>query len=120
MRHLLTAPYSPTTTGKVERFHKTLRAGCLTGRVFAVKGATAEALYHFEKANRLRPGYGPHLYDYALMLTKVSRFDEAQQSAEAAIAANPDQAEAHAHPSSGPSSKIDVPSLAVPGKSVGH
>lgn len=24
--HLLTAPYSPTTTGKVERFHKTLRA----------------------------------------------------------------------------------------------
>jgi transposase InsO family protein len=27
VRHLLTAPYSPTTTGKVERFHKTLRAG---------------------------------------------------------------------------------------------
>ena len=26
VRHLLTAPYSPTTTGKVERFHKTLRA----------------------------------------------------------------------------------------------
>jgi transposase InsO family protein len=26
IRHLLTAPYSPTTTGKVERFHKTYRA----------------------------------------------------------------------------------------------
>ena len=25
IRHLLTAPHSPTTTGKVERFHKTLR-----------------------------------------------------------------------------------------------
>jgi transposase InsO family protein len=25
IRHLLTAPFSPTTTGKVERFHKTLR-----------------------------------------------------------------------------------------------
>ena len=25
IRHLLTAPYSPTTTGKVERFHRTLR-----------------------------------------------------------------------------------------------
>src|SRR4051812_27803785 len=25
IRHLLTAPYSPTTTGKVERFHKTMR-----------------------------------------------------------------------------------------------
>ena len=28
--HLLTAPYSPTTTGKVERFHKTLRREWLT------------------------------------------------------------------------------------------
>jgi len=26
IRHILTAPYSPTTTGKVERFHKTMRA----------------------------------------------------------------------------------------------
>lgn len=26
IRHLLTAPFSPTTTGKVERFHKTLRS----------------------------------------------------------------------------------------------
>jgi hypothetical protein len=30
VRHLLTAPYSPTTTGKVERFHRTLRAGFFT------------------------------------------------------------------------------------------
>jgi transposase InsO family protein len=29
IRHLLTAPYSPTTTGKVERFHKTLRSDFL-------------------------------------------------------------------------------------------
>jgi len=28
--HLLTAPYSPTTTGKVERLHKTIRAEFLT------------------------------------------------------------------------------------------
>jgi Integrase core domain len=28
-------PRSPTTTGKVERFHKTLKRGCLEGRVFA-------------------------------------------------------------------------------------
>jgi transposase InsO family protein len=26
VRHLLTAPYSPTTTGKIERLHKTMRA----------------------------------------------------------------------------------------------
>jgi hypothetical protein len=30
VRHLLTAPYSPTTTGKVERFHRTLRAEFFT------------------------------------------------------------------------------------------
>ena len=35
IRHLLTAPRSPTTTGKVERFHKTVRAELLAGRVFA-------------------------------------------------------------------------------------
>lgn len=30
IRHLLTAPYSPTTTGKIERLHKTIRAEFLT------------------------------------------------------------------------------------------
>jgi transposase InsO family protein len=30
IKHLLTAPYSPTTTGKVERLHKTIRAEFLT------------------------------------------------------------------------------------------
>lgn len=32
--HILTAPRSPTTTGKIERFHRSLRAEFLTGRVF--------------------------------------------------------------------------------------
>jgi Integrase core domain len=35
IKHLLTAPGSPTTTGKVERFHKTLRREFLDGKVFA-------------------------------------------------------------------------------------
>jgi transposase InsO family protein len=33
--HLLTAPRSPTTTGKIERWHKTLRREFLDGKVFA-------------------------------------------------------------------------------------
>ena len=33
--HRLTAPSSPTTTGKVERFHRTLREDFLGGRIFA-------------------------------------------------------------------------------------
>ena len=32
IRHLLTKPYSPTTTGKVERLHKTMRAEFFTAR----------------------------------------------------------------------------------------
>jgi len=35
IKHLLTAPRSPTTTGKVERWHKTLWAEFLTGKTFA-------------------------------------------------------------------------------------
>ncbi len=34
VKHRLTAPYSPTTTGKIERWHKTLRTEFLTGKVF--------------------------------------------------------------------------------------
>jgi hypothetical protein len=44
VRHLLTAPRSPTTTGKVERFHKTVRAELLTGRVFTSLEAAQAAL----------------------------------------------------------------------------
>jgi transposase InsO family protein len=32
--HRLTAPRSPTTTGKIERFHRTLRVEFLSGRIF--------------------------------------------------------------------------------------
>lgn len=34
IKHILTAPRSPTTTGKVERWHKTLRKEFLNGKVF--------------------------------------------------------------------------------------
>ncbi len=34
IRHILTAPYSPTTTGKIERLHKTMRKEFFSGRSF--------------------------------------------------------------------------------------
>jgi transposase InsO family protein len=43
IRHLLTAPRSPTTTGKIERFHGTLRRELLNGRFFPDL-ATAQAV----------------------------------------------------------------------------
>ena len=43
--HLLTEPRSPTTTGKIERFHRTLRVEFDTRRVFkTLKAGTAAAL----------------------------------------------------------------------------
>jgi transposase InsO family protein len=46
IRHLLTAPYSPTTTGKVERLHKTMRAEFFTpkDRLFATVAELQAAL----------------------------------------------------------------------------
>ncbi len=78
IRHLLTAPYSPTTTGKVERFHKTLRAGFLgpNDYRFATLDAAQDGLdawvdhYNTERPHqslgmapplaRLRLGEDPH------------------------------------------------------------
>jgi transposase InsO family protein len=43
IRHILTAPYSPTTTGKIERLHKTIRTELLQGRRFdSLEQAQAE------------------------------------------------------------------------------
>ena len=57
-RHLLTAPRSPTTTGKVERWHKTLRQEFLTGKVFeSISDAQAQLdgwvqHYNFERRHQ--------------------------------------------------------------------
>jgi transposase InsO family protein len=59
IRHLLTAPRSPTTTGKVERFHKTLRAEFLTDRIFAtLEEAQRELNAWVESYNHERPHQG--------------------------------------------------------------
>ena len=59
IRHYLTAPYSPTTTGKVERFHKTLRAECLAGKVFdSIEDAQAAIDTWVTHYNTKRPHQG--------------------------------------------------------------
>jgi transposase InsO family protein len=59
IRHLLTAPRSPTTTGKVERFHKTLRREFLDGEVFVdltqAQSAIDTWVHHY---NHERPHQG--------------------------------------------------------------
>jgi transposase InsO family protein len=44
VQHLLTLPRSPTTTGKIERFHRTLRAEFDTRRVFTTLRVAQQAL----------------------------------------------------------------------------
>ena len=56
IEHLLTAPRSPTTTGKIERFHRTLRTEFLTGRVFpTLRVAQAELDAWVHTYNHERP-----------------------------------------------------------------
>jgi len=56
--HRLTAPASPTTTGKIERFHRTLRDEFLTPRTFATLASAQEELdewithYNTERPHR--------------------------------------------------------------------
>jgi hypothetical protein len=67
--HLLTAPRSPTTTGKIERFHRTLRSEFLTGRLFTdLPAAQAEHNRWVGSYNTERPHQG------IAMATPASRF----------------------------------------------
>ena len=54
--HRLGAPHSPTTTGKIERFHRTLRTEFLSGQVFSSLGVAQKALNTWvNDYNELRP-----------------------------------------------------------------
>lgn len=74
IEHLLTAPRSPTTTGKIERFHRTLRAELLTGTVFAdVIAAQREIDAWVEHYNTDRPHYSLDMATPASRFTATTR-----------------------------------------------
>ena len=71
INHLLTAPFSPTTTGKIERFHRTLRHEFLTARVFSsVEAAQRELDAWIVHYNTERP------HQSLKMVTPADRFYE--------------------------------------------
>ena len=73
VEHLLTQPRSPTTTGKVERFHRALRTEFRTDRVFAsLQAAQAELDAWVEDYNHQRP------HQALGMATPASRFLQPQ------------------------------------------
>jgi transposase InsO family protein len=56
VQHLLTQPRSPTTTGKIERFHRAIRTEFRTDRIFAsLAAAQAELDEWIEHYNTARP-----------------------------------------------------------------
>ena len=67
--HLLTAPRSPTTTGKIERFHRSLHTEFLTSRTFETKEhAQSELDAWVDHYNTIRPHQGIG------MVTPITRF----------------------------------------------
>jgi transposase InsO family protein len=96
IRHLLTAPYSPTTTGKVERLHKTMRAEFFSpdDRAFATIGELQQALDTWViEYNTARPhqscGGRPPAERFRLAGRSVTADDSAAAAAPAAPAAVP-------------------------------
>lgn len=72
IEHLLTAPRSPTTTGKIERFHRTLRTEFLMERRFADFDAAQSELNAFvDLYNHHRP------HQSLDMVTPVAKFNVA-------------------------------------------
>ena len=85
IRHILTAPYSPTTTGKVERFHKTMRSDFLVDhdRVHASIEELQRALDEWvDEYNTKRPhqslGDRPPIERFALAAASSGRSRDAR------------------------------------------
>ena len=83
VEHLLTAPRSPTTTGKIERFHRSLRAEFLSDRrPFASLKVAQQALDEWvDYYNTARPHQG------IAMLVPADRFSSAVPAAVVASSA---------------------------------
>lgn len=78
--HLLTQPRSPTTTGKIERFHRAIRTEFRTDRVFAsLAAAQAELDEWVEDYNTHRP------HQALAMATPAERFWREQPAPVAAL-----------------------------------
>lgn len=84
IEHLLTQPRSPTTTGKIERFHRALRAEFRTDRVFAnLATAQAELDEWVTEYNTNRPHQGLD------MATPASRFLRTETATVHALRSSP-------------------------------
>ena len=96
IRHILTAPYSPTTTGKVERFHKTMRSDFLVDhdRVHATIEELQRALDEWvDEYNTKRPhqslGDRPPIERFALAAARPADLEMPEVPDEVALSQRP-------------------------------
>ena len=64
-------------------------------RLLAAGGNLGQAFYYFDKAAKLQPSDAVNLYEYALALVQMNRFDESRREVTDALRANSNLAEAH-------------------------
>lgn len=84
IEHLLTKPRSPTTTGKIERFHRTIRAEFDTTRVFSSLRSAQQALDEWVRHyNTERP------HQALNFATPASRFEQRPRGATDPVPAAP-------------------------------
>jgi predicted CXXCH cytochrome family protein len=77
---------------KIDPYYATALANL--GRLLSDEGKQEEAVFQLGRASRLNPS-GANLYEHALALVRLNRFDESRGEAEAAVRADPSIAEAH-------------------------
>jgi hypothetical protein len=99
VRHLLTAPRSPTTTGKIERFHKTMRAEWVRvhDREFATIAEAQVSLDAWvEEYNTVRPhqslGARPPAERFALAARSLTAVETTKDEAQAQAPVRPARA----------------------------
>lgn len=91
VKHILTAPYSPTTTGKIERLHKTMRREHFRDAVFATIEEAQEALDRWvEKYNTERPhqsiGDVPPIERFKFTGSRVQPADDVEEEVAVEVA----------------------------------
>jgi hypothetical protein len=109
IRHILTAPYSPTTTGKIERLHKTMRKELVTGCRFASVAHAQDELdrwvTHYLEREHQAIGDVPPIRRFELVETAPAevldsdvRTEEAPERGTVAVRPQGGPSRAHQHP----------------------
>ncbi len=78
---------------RIDPFHA--EANGNLARLLAARGDREQAVFYFDATAKLRPSDAVNLYEYALTLVQMNRFEDSLRQTRAAALADPGLAEAH-------------------------